>query len=32
MLPGFKGGFDSFANNIGRKVYIELKKNGWYTP
>ena len=32
MLPGFKGGFDSFANNIGQKVYIELKKNGWYTP
>ena len=31
-LPGFKGGFDSFANNIGQKVYIELKKNGWYTP
>ena len=32
MLPGFKGGFDSFANSIGQKVYIELKKNGWYTP
>ena len=32
LLPGFKGGFDSFANNIGQKVYIELKKNGWYTP
>ena len=32
ILPGFKRGFDSFANNIGQKVYIELKKNGWYTP
>ena len=32
MLPGFKGGFDSFANGIGRAIYNEMIANGWYTP
>ena len=32
MLPGFKGGFDSFANGVGRAIYNEMIANGWYTP
>ena len=32
MLPVFKGGFDSFANGIGRAIYNEMIANGWYTP
>ena len=31
-LPGFKGGFDSFANGVGRAIYNEMIANGWYTP
>lgn len=31
-LPGFKGGFDSFANGVGRSIYNEMIANGWYTP
>ena len=32
LLPGFKGGFDSFANGVGRAIYNEMIANGWYTP
>lgn len=32
ILPEFKGGFDSFANGIGRAIYNEMIANGWYTP
>lgn len=32
ILPGFKGGFDSFANGVGRAIYNEMIANGWYTP
>lgn len=31
-LPGFKNGFDTFANGIGRAIYNEMIANGWYTP